>query len=150
MENQTVWGPGANAPCSGPYQMGLFANGPRFGDIPLMGPGNFSDKSEPTSLGPWNSNITLQNGFAQPNAANVTTCGGSARSVPGVTSTFLTQWVSFIEGGQTHTVALPVPLIESVYHYLFPANFGTWQVDNLSAPGGPGGGWAFNFVAPCA
>jgi len=38
----------------------------------------------------------------------------------------------------------------ATWSYWFPPDFGTWQIDNLSAPGGPGGGWAFNFVGHCS
>lgn len=146
--NQTVLGPGTNARCSGPYQVALFAHGAEYGDISLAGP-NVSDRNEPTILGPWNSNLSFQNGFAQPNTANVTTCDATATSAPGVISKFLTLWVTFSETGHSHTVSFRTPLVETVYHYWFPANFGTWQIDNLSAPGGPGGGWAFSY-SPCS
>jgi len=147
VENQTVLGPGSNARCSSPFQVNIFAQGAGFGDIALAGP-NVSDRNEPTVLGSWGTNISFQNGFAEPNARNQSDCGGPALSIPGVISTFLSLWVTFAETGQTHTVPFQVPLVETVYNYWFPANFGTWQVDNLSAPGGPGGGWAFSY-SPC-
>jgi len=50
-------------------------------------------------------------------------------------------------GNQSFWIATELPFTEQ-YHYSFPANFGTWQVDNLSAPGGSGGGWAFSY-SPC-
>jgi hypothetical protein len=34
------------------------------------------------------------------------------------------------------------------FEYTFPSDSGVWGVDNLSAPGGPGGGWAFSYT-PC-
>ncbi|MGC2034334.1 MAG: hypothetical protein WA761_02675 [Thermoplasmata archaeon] len=54
----------------------------------------------------------------------------------------------FTENEQNFSVPYVLPFTEQ-YTYTFPANFGTWQVDNLSAPGGPGGGWAFSY-SPCS
>lgn len=36
------------------------------------------------------------------------------------------------------------------FSYTFPANGGAWGIDELSSPGGPGGGWAFSYLKSCA
>jgi hypothetical protein len=64
-----------------------------------------------------------------------------------VISNRLTVWFPVSLSDRTVQVPFIIPVTES-YHYTFPANFGIWEVDNLSAPGGPGGGWAFSYE-PC-
>lgn len=148
--NETAWGPGANVHCSQPFGVTLSPIGNPSVGIPILGPGNLSDRDEPTVLFPGNSSgISFWNGFGLANSGNVTTCGDPALSLPLVTSTYLTLWASFSFGGQSHSASFSVPVVMSQFHYWFPANFGTWQVDNLSAPGGPGGGWAFSY-SPCS
>jgi len=148
--NQTVWGPGANTRCTAAFAVEWVADGNVATGIPLVAPGSISNQGEPTVLHPGSSNIiSFSNGFSDANAANITTCGGAAESFPPVISNHLTLWVSFAIAGQNHTVPFQLPLVESAFHYWFPADFGTWQVDDLSASGGPGGGWAFSY-SPCS
>jgi len=150
VENQTVWGPGSNVRCSEPFSVSLSPIGNPSLGITLLGAGNLSDQHEPTVLFPGYVNtIYFLNGFEAANSENVSTCGGPTQSVPLVTSTSLTLWAHFVSDGHNSTAAFTVPIVDSQYHYWFPANFGTWQVDNLSAPGGPGGGWAFSYT-PCS
>jgi hypothetical protein len=150
LSNQTAWGPGDSTRCSEPFEVDLIASGNISTGIALVLPGNVSDQHEPTVLFPGYPNIlSFQNGFSTPNMANVSTCGGPAWSSPRVVSSDLTLWANFSIGTQNHVQPFLVPLVTSVFHYWFPANFGTWQVDNLSAPGGPGGGWAFSY-SPCS
>jgi hypothetical protein len=76
----------------------------------------------------------------------VSTCGTNS-SVQTVTSNHIRVGVEFQYAGNSHVIN--ITLSESTsYKYVFPANTGTWKVDNLSAPGGPGGGWAFSY-SPC-
>jgi hypothetical protein len=77
----------------------------------------------------------------------VSTCGSSTASL-WVTSHYLTLWYRFSTGQGSATVSFTAPESGAGFHYSFPADFGMWQVDNLSSPGGPGGGWAFSY-APC-
>lgn len=147
--NETVWGPGASVRCGQSFAVSLVFDYDTYSG--MMGNwGNWSDSNEPHTFvlatGNGESSAYFDNGFTIANAKSVSTCNSSQESLP-VRSTGFNIWLSFaIEGKPTSVpYLLPFPL---VYHYYFPANFGTWQVDNLSAPGGPGGGWAFSY-APC-
>ena len=149
VENETAWGPGSNVRCTQPFEVNLIANGDVSTGIAILGPGNISDQHEPNVLFPGYANtIYFSNGFQAANSENISTCGGPAQSLPLVTSNYLTLWAHFASGGQNYTIPFTLHLVESQFHYWFPANFGMWQVDNLSAPGGPGGGWAFSY-SPC-
>lgn len=148
--NQTEWGPGGNSRCTGPFEVELIADGNFSTGIQLAAPGNVSDENMPTVLLPSNPGpVTFSDRFTVANSANISTCGRGPASLPLVTSHNLTLWVSFTSGGLTRVMAIQAPIIDSTFHYWFPANFGSWQVDNLSAPGGPGGGWAFSY-SPCS
>jgi hypothetical protein len=77
----------------------------------------------------------------------VNTCGRSAQTL-GLSSNQLTVGIPIVQGGRNITVPATVDIYTS-YTYHFPANGGIWLIDNLSAPGGPGGGWAFSYSS-CA
>lgn len=144
----TTQGLGASVPCTQSLKAAAAPAGGASSGIPIMRPGNHSDVLEPSILYPgWSDVITFANGFTAANSPDVSTCGDPARAVP-VNSTYLTLWVNFNFQG-IHTVLFHMPLIEEEFVYSFPANFGTWAIDNLSAPGGPGGGWAFDYLGPC-
>jgi len=152
--NVTTWGPGTNSRCSQPFSIGL--SSPSIYALAgggILGVNNTSDANEPSYAliyeGTPNQihSLTFDNSFGVANAANISTCGGPARSLPLVLSNYLNVWFPVTIRGQNLTVPYTIPVTES-YHYIFPADFGTWQVDNLSAPGGPGGGWAFSY-SPC-
>lgn len=160
LENQTVWGPGTNSRCSARFSVNLqTARQPQVytGEIfnwpggPLFGPNSTSDSLEPTSYNLSasvnGSSLHFSNGFQDSNDQSVSTCGGGARLIP-VHSTRFTVWVPYPSGESGSAVPFTLPSLES-FNYSFPPNFGTWQVDNLSALGGPGGGWAFNYLGPC-
>jgi hypothetical protein len=144
-QNRTVWGPGPNVRCTGPFKVELQPDRAVFTGITLINPGNYSDQQVPDVLFPGFSNvISFSDGFERANSANVSTCGKQAIAYP-VESTHLTLWAHFSWNGENRTAEFNVPILGMEYRYLFPANFGIWQVDNLSAPGGPGGGWAFSY-----
>jgi hypothetical protein len=163
LTNETAWGPGDNVRCTDQFALTLHIVPPSQGGNgyggqifnqpwgPQFGTGSKSDRGEPfmwnlsTRYG--NASSVFHNGFYGSNSAPITTCGGAAQSIP-VRASAVTTWVSFNLGGHNYTVSVHLPLSES-FHYWFPPDFGTWQVDNLSAPGGPGGGWAFSY-SPCA
>jgi hypothetical protein len=148
LANASVWGPGANSRCSQQFTVVLAPIGDPSVGITILGPGNMSDQREPTVLGPNASNsISFFNGFLQSNLENVSTCGGAAQSLPLVSSTYLTLWAHFDVDGTNHTASFDLPIVEAQFHYWFPANFGIWQIDNLSASGGPGGGWSFSYAS---
>jgi hypothetical protein len=148
--NVTLWGPGQDSRCAGPYQVAIqYWGGGVLGGL-LLGEGNVSDESEPTSLGHWtypgDINVTIANGYKVSTSREISTCGATAAQNY-TSSTYLRVIVPVTVGGVAYSLPYVLP-IEEGFHYLFPAKFGTWQVDNLSAPGGPGGGWAFSY-SPC-
>jgi hypothetical protein len=150
LENESVWGPGANNRCSQQFAVVLAPIGDPSVGITILGPGNVSDQREPTVLDINESNgISFFNGFLQSNFESVSTCGGDAQSLPLVDSTYLSLWFHFDVNGASHAAPFDVPMIGAQFHYWFPANFGSWQIDNLSIDGGPGGGWSFSY-APCS
>lgn len=149
VENHTSNGLGRNSPCTQAFRVEVTPEGGGSGGISIMGPGNTSDIDEPPVLPSGvPGNISFDNGFRLSNSANVSTCGGRAVNLTTI-STHLTAWMSWSRAGQNHTLEFDVPFIEEQFIYGFPASLGTWAVDNLSAPGGPGGGWAFDYLGPC-
>jgi hypothetical protein len=153
--SQMAWGPGANSRCSNQFVAvpSQPAHPETIGGWTVHVLTNLSDSGEATSVvfrgfSGEPSSVLFENGYTAPNEAAVSTCGGSAKTVPlPANSHSLTVTVPFTSAGENYTVSWNLPFTES-YVYRFPANLGTWQVDNLSAPGGPGGGWAFSY-SPC-
>jgi hypothetical protein len=161
LSNTTELGAGSNGHCSRefayslqivPPNVGYEILGPIFDTPwgPEFGTGGYSDLGEPLmynfTTSPGNSTSLFHQGFIQANAPPVSTCGGPAQIVP-VRSLSLDTWIPFEWGGAEQLASLALPIAQA-FSFEFPANFGTWQVDNLSAPGGPGGGWAFSY-SPC-
>jgi hypothetical protein len=116
---------------------------------------NLSDQGEASSVlftpygGYASLPVLFNNGFTIANHVAISTCDTSAKSVPlpGNSATLKVR-VQFTSNSLNRTAPMVLPFVES-YDYFFPANFGSWQIDNLSAPGGPGGGWAFSY-SPCS
>jgi len=149
LHNATAAGPGAVRPCTQPYQAEIMnAGSGLYVGILLTGPGNWSDVGEPSTVFPWDTNVTFDNSFSHANAPSVSTCNGSAVERV-VRSSHLTEYLHTNLSGQPVVLPFNIPLSDAVFHYNFPADLGTWQVDNLSEPGGPGGGWAFSY-SPCS
>jgi hypothetical protein len=152
--NETVWGPGANDHCGQNFAMAssISFNGSSVYSGVLGNRGNSSDVDEPHGYNftfpstPSDSTPYFDNGFTQSNEVGVTTCGTGPESLP-MRSPGFTVWLTFAVHGELTVAPYTLPFPQ-VYHYYFPGDFGTWQVDNLSAPGGPGGGWAFSY-SPC-
>jgi hypothetical protein len=157
-KSELVLGPGTNSRCSQSFLV-VLSQPPYLGTYagwPLSTPSNLSDRGEvsffyPPSTGVYKSlPVYFDNSFVGANENDISTCNTSARWVTlPANSNSLAISIGFSLGGQNLAAPLILPFVES-FHYWFPANFGTWQVDNLSAPGGPGGGWAFNYVGPCS
>jgi hypothetical protein len=121
--------------------------------VTVQGPNNTSDQAEPTfswlysgTPGAYRT-LVFNNSFDETNAAQISTCGGPARSVSPVTSDYLDLAFPVTIGPTNVSVPYALSISES-YHYWFPADFGTWEIDDLAAGGGPGGGWAFSY-SPC-
>ena len=105
---------------------------------------NFSGYFSGNPLSPiWN------NGFSSSNAPNVSTCSSGLPLNIYIRAPGPSVQVPFSESGNSLATTYTLPFAED-FHYLFPADFGTWAVDNLSSPGGPGGGWAFDYLGPCS
>ena len=151
--NQTEWGPGVNSRCTSVRE--IFATADFVGSqvysgiLPNEGGVNDSGESHVYNLSSGSGDATPygSNGFVADNSASVSTCGGPA-VWRHVTSSYLRLSLPSTPDGSNWVVPLNLVLSES-FGYWFPSNFGTWQVDNLTAPGGPGGGWAFSY-SPCA
>lgn len=158
--NQTVWGPGSDVRCNRPFELLMTSVSPARGfgggiflwpGGPQFGPNETSDRGEPNQLNfsatPGDSSALFSNGYSGSFRAGFDTCGGASISIE-TTSTFLNVRIPISAGGKSYAVPVTLPLTQH-FHYVFPANYGTWGVDNLSGPGGPGGGWAFDYLGPC-
>jgi hypothetical protein len=129
--------------------------GSSINSVPIGGgPGgwavNFTnDSAEPGYTGGNSSThapIYYYNQFYGPNDS-LSTCGAGAAMITVVSSSYVLG-IGLSIGGSWHIVQVTLS-VETTYTYKFPANGGTWEIDNLSAPGGPGGGWAFSYLGPC-
>lgn len=146
-------GVGPSSACPAPYKVvvspGWF---PAVTSASLLAPGSRSDLAEPSTVNlsgyayhpetpVWN------NSFARSTESPIDTCGGPGQSIP-VDVSGLPVTIQFQVGGESINAPIILPFL-LIFDYVLPANFGIWQIDNLSAPGGPGGGgWAFSY-SPC-
>ena len=133
---------------------------------PILANGTQSDIGEPAQLSYNSTNeshvyrsVVFDDSFSVANQGSLTTCSGPAKTL-NMTTHELSFLIPFFTPNGTVTLTETVYAIlgpgaapgsyDAAYSYWFPGNFGTWQIDNLSASGGPGGGWAFNFLGPCS
>jgi hypothetical protein len=151
----TQAGPGMNLPCTASVQLDLQAPqtyaeaGARVTTV-----SNLTDAGEADNAtlfaglnGSIQSPAFFDNGFTRANTNEISTCGQQGKTVPAAMQGLgVTFHVAAIN--QTYLIPETLPFTE-VFSYTFPGDFGNWQVDNLSEPGGPGGGWAFSY-SPCA
>jgi hypothetical protein len=149
--NRTVVGPGLNHPCASRYAATPSAPVPDISvqGLPLQGPGNTSNAGEPTTFndsGPLPSAV-FSNGFVSANLPPITTCGTSSKELNFSSTSFdVSLTVPSSSGSVTAIVA--IASAES-YTYFFPANSGTWLVDDLQLNSGlVGPGLAFSWQ-PC-
>lgn len=151
LANVTEWGPGANSPCTAQYSFALSFWGGIVSGAPIVGDGNQTVPQANRTLGmtpfPGELNLTVETGFAVANLPPISTCGTSQIWTPTIQTFGIRVTVPLTVAGRTVSIPYTLPFDET-YRYQFPANFGTWQVENNSAPGGPGGGWAFSY-SPC-
>ncbi len=148
LANSSEAGPGVNRPCESAFSAAIAPTNftSSFQGFVLQGPGNTSNMNEPTTYPkapPQHPSAVFANAFVAANHAPVSTCGSIAQSVSVSSALFEISLSVTGPMGVITTSAIVVSLENFTYH--FPANGGTWQVDNLSAPGGPGGGWAFSY-----
>jgi hypothetical protein len=109
-----------------------------------------NDSAEPNTVG--------TNGSAPPPlfydarfstaTSTLTTCGGGPVTQD-VVSSYIRVGVGFEYDSQWVVAGYTIPVV-TYFIYEFPANTGSWAIDNLSADGGPGGGWAFSYLGPCS
>lgn len=147
--NQTAWGPGVSSPCKSGYIVGLAHSGLEVASDgpPLQGPGNTSNAHEPTTYSPdGRPAATFSNGFVAPNMPSISTCGRPSLAL-NISSTSFEATISVDISQHLVPITFSIESFEN-FTYHFPANGGTWEIDNLSAPNGPGGGWAFSH-SPC-
>ena len=117
---------------------------------PLQGPGNTSNANEPTTFSfgvvPVPSTV-FANGFINADRPPVSTCGGPDQELNFSSASFdIYLTVPSPSGDVTTTV--DIESTES-YTYFFPANSGTWLVDDLQENSGlQGPGLAFSWQ-PC-
>lgn len=107
-----------------------------------------NDSAEQTHVGDNGTSYAvtyLNNSFVRA-TSTVSTCGSGAETL-GLTSYQFEIRLPFSVSGTPQNVTVIVEAWVS-FSYTFPADSGTWMIDNLSAPGGPGGGWAFSY-SPC-
>lgn len=145
-----VLGSGSNRPCTAPFDSAL--SKPSFDvsydGFPLQGPGNTSNVNETTFFSPdGRPSMTFNNGYTMANTPAISTCERQSTEAVIRSSSFivLNPLASSAAGSN---VSVAIESFES-FSYFFPADSGTWQIDNLSARGGPGGGWAFSY-SPCS
>jgi hypothetical protein len=153
--NRSEIGPGLNQPCRAGYAAAMSHTTFDVSDsgFPLQGPGNTSNADEPTSFS-GNGSVSSQfpsavfaNGFGAPNRPSVSTRGQAATERNFSSTSFdVSLTVTGSEGPITTTIVI---ISNETYTYYFPANGGTWQVDDLQLNAGlRGPGLAFSWQ-PC-
>ncbi len=146
-----VAGPGTNAVCTGFVAAGNLSA--RYLEIIALPSGNTtSDAGQRAPLsfadlyGNVHPSVLIDNGYVE-NDLVVTTCGRGSVAMATRASRFTVE-IPFGWDGSNYTVSATVDAALN-YTYTFPANFGTWSVDDLNVGAhAPGGGWAFSFT-PC-
>jgi hypothetical protein len=132
------------------------------GGCELLGPGNTSDASVPTQFNVsvagtvGLTSVIFHDAFVQDNDGTVSTCGRAGTEI-NLTSTNLDFQIPFItpngriivDSAGYNIWPNSIPGFGMNFTYSFPADFGTWQIDNLTlGPGAPGSGLAFLY-SPC-
>jgi hypothetical protein len=154
LENWTVTANTAKAGnlggCSSAYLASVQDTGDSvIGPIPAQGVNFTNDSQAPTFSG---SNLTgapiiyyYAGFYAQ--SRTLSTCGSGTVNLT-TSSNYLRVGLGFEAGGEWHILNETLDL-QTEYSYEFLGNSGTWGIDNLSAPGGPGGGWSFSYLGGC-
>jgi hypothetical protein len=74
-------------------------------------------------------------------------CGGGT-STTAAASTYIDYRIPFDYQGSPQIASITFDELTN-FTYTFPANGGAWEMDDLSSPGGPGGGLSFSFLRSC-
>jgi hypothetical protein len=154
--NTLVAGPGSSSLCPTSPLQAVLSPSPQTGlyGAPVAVPSTTSDSGEASYLehidhsGSGTIAAWFNNGFSLANRIAVSTCGSSQELNLSFYSSSFNIGFNATWNGVQYVVSYSIPFALN-FTYSFPADTGTWQVDNLSAPGGPGGGWAFAYQ-PCA
>lgn len=132
------------------------------GGCQQLGPGNESDAGVPTQFnmslvgGSGLTSVIFHDAFVSANDGRVSTCGRGASEI-NVTSRNLDFQIPFqtangrvlIDSTAYGLGPTSGPGFVMNFTYSFPADFGTWQIDNLTmGPNASGSGLAFSY-APC-
>jgi len=141
---------GFDSSCAGIYYLNPTDDGTST-TFPLSNQSVFNftnDSQEPNQSGITGAGgpVYFYSGFYSP-TSELSTCGAGT-TILHTASSSLQVGVTFSVAGVVHVVNVSIP-VQTNYTYTFPANAGAWAIDNLSAPGGPGGGWAFSYLHPC-
>jgi hypothetical protein len=146
--NVTVFGPGVDSSCQTAYSAVPTPTAFNVGidGVTLQGSGNISNAGEPTSFndsGPQAAAVFV-NGFETANRPAVSTCGGPATELNFTSVSFHLLVTLPGTDGSVTTVA-SVSSLES-FTYFFPADSGTWSIDDLQVNNGLSGpGLAFSW-----
>ena len=152
-DNSSAWGTGTNHPCNRHFNVALGYHLYGSEGVILPTTSNLTDFGEVNNFSLSNASSDLNdlaffnNSFTVANTGEITTCREASRNLP-IRSDYLSIGIPFEVGNRTLTVPYTLPFPQN-FTYTFPANFGPWAIDNLSAPGGPGGGLAFDYLGGC-
>lgn len=131
--NATDVGPGFDRPCTVPFKAVPAPTNysVSYSGYILQGPGNTSNGNEPTtfSYGVPQASAVFANGFVSANRPPISTCGTSGKQLNASSSSFDISLTFPGQKGSITTVAIVSS--QQNFTYYFPANGGTWLVDNL-------------------
>jgi hypothetical protein len=150
--NSSEVGPGFDTACDSPYDVEPAPTNfsSSFGGYVLQGPGNTSNVNEPTAFPiapPQRPPAVFSNGFTTANRPSVSTCGTHSKEVNFASKSFGIS-ITFLGRYGPVTTHATVPSDQN-FTYYFPANAGTWLVDDLQLNSGlQGPGLAFSWQ-PC-
>jgi hypothetical protein len=151
MTNDSKLGPGTNQPCTSAYGADQAPTNftSSVDGFVLQGPGNTSNVNEPTTYSQPPDKHALAvfgNGFVSANSQPISTCGASAKELNFSSSSFDVSLT--VQGPKGSVTAVASVDSQQNFTYYFPANAGTWLVDDLqSNPGITGPGLAFEWQA---
>jgi hypothetical protein len=113
-------------------------------------PVNFSNDSQaPTQTGSNSTDtpIVYYDAGFHTTTQTLSACGGG-EAVANVSSDSEHMGLGFEYQGAWHILDVTLH-VQTEVSYEFMGNGGTWAIDNLSAPGGPGWGWSFSYLGAC-
>jgi hypothetical protein len=130
----------------------------------LLGSGNVSDSGVPSQFnmslgltGPGLTSVIFHDSYVRDNDGAVSTCGRGPTEINLTTTVFDFQipfvtrnGIVVVDSNAYHFGPTSLFGYGENFTYFFPANFGTWEIDNLTmGPDAPGSGLAFSY-SPCS